>query len=1130
MTKACRLALLLPLFAIGLGQQTVAQQTTGSAVLPEQPPFELVVRPVNIRGPQGPADTDTPFQIKPKANLPLRLELTWSGDEPVTIFWGNLSFGDWVRLTIKTPLERELVTSHNTPELRPDRARGSQIITLQPGESATGSLQVGAGAAGTQMFRFLEPGSYELTASVDVHVSSGDPAQPESWQSLGPVTAPPVPFEVGFGDDSDVDYRLVRGLVTDADGEPVPHADVYIHVERTSLSSPLMSKRFTPFDRAVTNEEGRFVFPSIPAGEPRLMLAVFHQSLPPADRTVAPDPALDALDVDFQLSPGRTVNGTVVDTEGRPLPGVALGRPWVPWMRFPDAVITGPDGRFEIHGVPTEGATRIPARRRDLEIADDSNLVSAGRETTTATIIMQPRQAPGKLTGIARFENGEPARNMDLTLWIELADRNTRELRGTADRDGRFSIELTSDLADETGPMTGVAELGGTPENEVRDRWMTRFDLPRSDREFELEFRREHTLTVNLSSVVPLPSDLNVRMTVAARPSYGSRMIFSRTYRGSHLSPSTLPELSPGRYRVDVQLQEASHYNWSEDLEIPFDGPRANHEVSIEIPEIHFGMLHVEVRYPDGRKPADRTTVWMNANNAHGWKHIYDGVATFPVVPVGPVTVQYNARDGIVGLPIRGRIEAESEITLGPLILQSVEEAYGHISGRVQMSDGTPALGAAASLQPYVSSSIVGFGDNLVSGSGGFDVSSLPGSTFLVVNLKGCDLWPPGSVVEQAASSFSFGQPADAFESQARTRSIVRPVTLVGGQEQVVDIDLPDVAFRDVTLKLPAGQAANATLWTDLGDSWMHMERGAWQDDHCTFSNVPDRPTRLILMRWDTAEGEHFQHRGSAVVPVPAGDAPVVEYDLSRTGTLRIRSAVRAEERQQLSYRVRVVDDDLPARLATVAGVGEVNDRFVDEEDFVTFQLAPGSYVVTATLDGDEQEQEVDIELGSDELVEFNFTASAGVSRCGVRIGGSARAIEQPAGAADDVNHMTSSRFRHWQPVLPWRKRFLAVPDNNPSVLALRSRLEDRSERLIHLLSIATEHEDCGFRRADPAGTNRADLPLTERVKHHVGQCVGVGFFVNFVGQVDTVEKQCQALSRPEFDGGFLATLFPGEF
>lgn len=963
---ANRLSLLLPLIAC-LCREAVAQQLTEVPVPPEEPPFELVVRRANV--------APNTVQIAPGASLPLEFELTWSGKAPVTIYWGNLDAADWVRLTIETPLETELVSSYNAPELKPEKATEKQIVTLGPGESVTGHMYPGSVPGGIHTFWFREPGPYELTASLEIHAADGDPSLPESWKSLGRVTARPVPFSVKYGDDPELDFRLVRGQVTDADGAPVPRADVYVHVERTSWSSPVMTPRFTAYDRAVTDEEGRFAFPSIPGSEPRLMLGVVHHSLPPVEKTVAVEPGTEFFDVPLQMSRGRTVTGTVVDREGRPLSGVALSRPWLAWMRFPDGTKTGADGRFEIDGLATARSSWIPVHKRDWEVVDESNRLEAGDGPASMTIVMQPRPSPDQLTGVARFENGKPAGDMDLTMWIDRADGDPVERRGHTDEDGRFAVELTSEPVDGAGSVTGLVELASPPALDPGDRWMARFEVPPGEREVELEFRREHSLTVHLRSAVPLPYELGVRVDLAGRPSHGSRPIHSQTERGDELESLTWRDLTAGRYRVGVQLEEASHYDWSEDVVIAFDGPTTEHEITFDIPEIHFGILRVKVQYPDGRKPANDETVWMDAAMAHGWQHIINGVATFPVVPVGPVTVSHSERNGIVGLPIRGRVEADGVTTLGPLILQRVEDAYGHVSGRVVMADGTPALGAETALQPFVSSFVSGE-QGRVHGSGEFRVSGEPGTPFLVVNLKGCDLWPAGSVAEKASTNSPFGLQTGGLESLALIRSLVRPVTLTAGEEQVVDVMLPDVSFRDVTVELPGEAGVRVTLWTDLGKTWMHMEGGVDRDGSHTFRHVPDLPTRLFVSAWDWADRDHPRARGALVVPVPAGDAPVVRPDLSRTGRLRVRAKAPETAVERLSYSVRPADDELPARLTTLVGIGNMVERYVDEDGFVTFRLAPGGYTVTATLDGEGQSRNVEVEFDEEREVEFDFTTA----------------------------------------------------------------------------------------------------------------------------------------------------------
>ncbi|MCA9074496.1 MAG: carboxypeptidase regulatory-like domain-containing protein [Planctomycetaceae bacterium] len=959
MDVAARFSISFALIACCCGPRLVAQDVDAVADLP----IELVVYPEK-------------FVVQAGRQVSLNVQLTWKGKEPVTIYWGRRETANWVRLKITSPTGMVRETIHNFPPLNPSGAAEAEIVRLRPGSSATRRFVVGSPAHvldGSQEFWFREPGPYELLASLEIYGVSGDPAQPDSWKALGSVTAKPVGFLIEPGDEPDVELRPVHGRVTDADGQPVPHADVYLHLETTMWSTPNMQRGFITYDRAATDENGEYAFSGIPADEPRLMLAVLHRALPPAQKAVAPDPSKPDAQVDVQMDRVRTVIGKVVDTEDRPLSGVAVSRPWLPNRLSLEAARTDSGGRFELHGITTSAAT-ISVHKQGWEVVDDSDAIVPGRGTTTATIILRPLppRVAKTVKGIARYENGEPARNRELTLWTESAHGDLRSFDGQTDDEGRFAVELSPY---EKG-NSGIVELFESREQDAQDRWMASFEAAVGE-EINVEFRREHSLTVELVSANRLPAELTVTTTVSARPSDGSRPIASQASPGDRLTPLNVQNLTPGRYQVHVSLKEADHYNWYEDVVISPDEDQREHTLTIDIPRVQFGSLKVAVEFPDDSPQNDITTVWMDGHKAHGWQHIVNGVATFPIIPTGRVTVQCSERSGFVGLPIRGQIEADRETTLGPITIQPVEEAYGHVFGHVLLADGTPALGSAVSLQSHISPSVsVGphFERTLVDRSGAFRVSAAPGQTYLVANLNRCDHWPPGSVVEKAEPTSTFGGISiDLMNSSNRVRVLAKPVTLNAGREQSLDFILPDVQFRDVTVNIPGEINPTVTLWTDHGDSWMQMQVPPDGTDHHVFPNVPDLPTRLFVSASVPSDQYYPNHPIAGVVDVPGGEAPVVSCDFSQTGTLRVR-LVSPDDRL-LSCRVLPADTGLPTGLAWLTGFsGESFARSTDEDGFVTFRLTPGEYMVKAIANRAAQERRFEIKLDEVEEMEFHFT------------------------------------------------------------------------------------------------------------------------------------------------------------
>jgi len=548
-------------------------------------------------------------------------------------------------------------------------------------------------------------------------------------------------------------------------------------------------------------------------------------------------------------------------------------------------------------------------------------------------------------------------------------------VRTTTDGAGRFRVELSSEFADHTGPIGGIAELSRDRQSEPQDRWMARFATPSAAEQFELLFLREHTIRMQLAPAVRLPAALQVQVQLSARPSHGGSAIVRETRRGDDLSPVTVPHLTPGRYQVQVDFAGVSHFTAWQDLTIPFDSSTTEHQLTITIPEMHFGSLRVEVRNPDGRKPPDGGTVWLSGRDLHGTQRIVNGVASFPLVPVGSVTVSSIEHDGIVGLPVRGVVAADRETTLGPLVLMTVEEAYGHVTGYVSLADGRPALGAVVALQNFVSPSAYGDGGRIqVSGTGEFRTSAPPDTGFLVVNLMHCDLWPPGSLAEHATTESGLWAPElDKRAAFARTRSLVSPVSLTQGQTQSHPVTLPEVSFRDVNVRVAGEHHAHLELWTRLGPAWMSMEADVPAGQTHTFPFVPDRPTFVTVSVWEHPGRETSRHVAAAIVDVPAGVDPTVACDLSQMAALRVNSRSHSGTVEIDRVNVRPADSPLPKRLAALAGVGEM-DRCVEEDGYITFRLAPGRYAVAATSRDQDREQIVELAPDSTQQIEFAFS------------------------------------------------------------------------------------------------------------------------------------------------------------
>jgi protocatechuate 3,4-dioxygenase beta subunit len=155
--------------------------------------------------------------------------------------------------------------------------------------------------------------------------------------------------------------RSVSGKVYDSDGRPASAATVYLIVydRNTFEDRGLLKSRTQP--------DGSFSFPP-PREETQIsslgVLAV-KQGYGAWGARIEPEQPRSGLEI--RLAPEVTLEGTVRDWEGRPLPKAKVrvgGGQWSGWVSLPehlDALMTATDaaGRFRLRGLAEEGAVSL---------------------------------------------------------------------------------------------------------------------------------------------------------------------------------------------------------------------------------------------------------------------------------------------------------------------------------------------------------------------------------------------------------------------------------------------------------------------------------------------------------------------------------------------------------------------------------------------------------------------------------------------------------------------------------------------------------------------------------------------------------------------------------------------------
>jgi protocatechuate 3,4-dioxygenase beta subunit len=152
---------------------------------------------------------------------------------------------------------------------------------------------------------------------------------------------------------------------------------------------------------------------------------------------VEPGAKADSVDCDLQLDPGKTVKGTVLDPDGKPLTGVSISGPFWSYVSMRDL----PSAVFTIPAVDPERPQAYFFEHQKRRLAGAA--VLKGDEPEGFTLKLKPTAT---VTGRVVAEDGEPVRNADIHGRIEAGQLNiTQSWNGffwsRTDGEGRFQIE-----------------------------------------------------------------------------------------------------------------------------------------------------------------------------------------------------------------------------------------------------------------------------------------------------------------------------------------------------------------------------------------------------------------------------------------------------------------------------------------------------------------------------------------------------------------------------------------------------------------------------------------------------------------------------------------------------------------
>jgi hypothetical protein len=196
----------------------------------------------------------------------------------------------------------------------------------------------------------------------------------------------------------------LAGRIIDPAGRPIPGAKVMRGSDRFGGDVP----------RAESDEDGRFRFPHVPAGE--TMLTVQALGYAPALRAVVVRPGLSPA-VEFRLEKGRTIQGRVVDAKGEPMAGATVFVDgWRGHRTLEMRMTTDEEGAFRWTDAPPDSVWidvacdgYLPVNHREVQqVGGDLTIAMTRQLKVRGTVVdAETRHAVKAFTLVPGTETGE---------------------------------------------------------------------------------------------------------------------------------------------------------------------------------------------------------------------------------------------------------------------------------------------------------------------------------------------------------------------------------------------------------------------------------------------------------------------------------------------------------------------------------------------------------------------------------------------------------------------------------------------------------------------------------------------------------------------------------------------------
>lgn len=265
-----------------------------------------------------------------------------------------------------------------TVTINGEKARGVMLFATFKETSTPDDVRLASSdAKGDYVFENVPKGKCDLRV---IHMGS-------HGQSVHPLSLT-IPDVREHRFDVSLEVGRLSGKVATPDGEPLVGVQV-------TLSSPSTNGEDPFFAFATTDEDGRYSFDGLRSGTYEVRAGGPQFLLPGENVTQTARSGLviagrdELADIDFVLTPGGTIEGIVVDDQGKPISTVALYAEPEGTERV-DGVphgITGADGKFRLQGVrPGVNRVRTQARGYLDEEQQTVNVVPGNPAQITITL------------------------------------------------------------------------------------------------------------------------------------------------------------------------------------------------------------------------------------------------------------------------------------------------------------------------------------------------------------------------------------------------------------------------------------------------------------------------------------------------------------------------------------------------------------------------------------------------------------------------------------------------------------------------------------------------------------------------------------------------------------------------